>query len=80
MERNSRAKIKVGWGGGADKQLFEVKASVEVGSQLFCNMLMKGGGGENHCTLFPLCWPFLTELYQSLNSMNWMWEIEYGVD
>lgn len=45
MERNSRAKIKVGWGGGADKQLFEVKASVEVGSQLFCNMLMKGGGG-----------------------------------
>lgn len=44
MERNSRAKIKVGWGGGADKQLFEVKASVEVWSQLFRNMLMKGGG------------------------------------
>lgn len=35
----------MGWGGGADKQLFEVKASVEVWSQLFCNMLMKGGGG-----------------------------------
>ena len=33
----------MGWGGGADKQLFEVKASVEVWSQLFCNMLMKGG-------------------------------------
>ena len=53
MERNSRAKIKVGWGGGADKQLFEVKASVEVGSQLFCNMLMKGGGGGEPLHLIP---------------------------
>ena len=42
----------MGWGGGADKQLFELKASVEVWSQLFCNILMKGGGG-GHCTHSP---------------------------
>lgn len=57
MERNSRAKIKVGWGGGADKQLFEVKASVEVGSQLFCNMLMKGGGGRTTAPYSPSVGP-----------------------
>lgn len=43
---------------------------------------MKGGGGEPlhpFPTLYPLCWAFLTESYQSLNSMNWMWEIVYGL-